>query len=398
MKQPCIAVDVSKESSHIQGFYRLNDQASVPIEISHNNLGFGLLRKLMESMYLETSKEVVVVYEDTGVYDKPLRMYLTENSIRYSTVNPLVSARYRKQNLRAVKTDKKDCSNIAKVYFNEDLKHEVIENTYYSKLRKLNRYYEEHLDHSRKYKVNFKETLDTVWPGFNGVFSNVFTELPLAIIEHYGHPYKLRGTRKSTLTKFIKKNSKHSESWCEKKALTIICYANSIQSGCVVDDILISILQDKVSTIKFTLDKTDKYLTELIQEAKKDPNFVLFSSIPGIGENLAAILISEIGDIFRFNNERQLIAYAGLDPKVYESGSFKGKFSISKKGNKRLRSLLYLAISCSLRAKLNSNIFKDYYKRKTQQGKLPKVVLIACCNKLLRVIYAMCNTGTLYKY
>ena len=60
----------------------MNDQASVPIEISHNNLGFGLLRKLMESMYLETSKEVVVVYEDTGVYDKPLRMYLTENSIR----------------------------------------------------------------------------------------------------------------------------------------------------------------------------------------------------------------------------------------------------------------------------------------------------------------------------
>lgn len=136
------------------------------------------------------------------------------------------------------------------------------------------------------------------------------------------------------MTKFIKKNSKHSESWCEKKALTIICYANSIQSGCVVDDILISILQDKVSTIKFTLDKTDKYLTELIQEAKKDPNFVLFSSIPGIGENLASRLISEIGDIFRFNNERQLIAYAGLDPKVYESGSFKGKFSISKKETK----------------------------------------------------------------
>lgn len=398
MKHPCIAIDVSKESSHIQGFYDLNKKASDPLEISHDKVGFDLLATMIKSMVLETSKEVVIVYEDTGVYDKPLRMYLTDNSIRYATVNPLLSARYRKNNLRAVKTDKKDCSNIAKVYFNEDLKYELVENTFYANIRKLNRYYEEYVDHLRKYKVNFRETLDTVWPGFNNVFSKIFTELPLSIIEHYGHPYKLKRVRKSTLVKFIMKNSSHRESWCERKALDILNYVNSTQSGCPEDDILASIIKDKVSTIKFTLDKTEKYLTELIELSKNDTNFTLLTSIPGIGENLAARLIAEIGDISRFNNAKQLVAYAGIDPQVYESGSYKGKFSISKKGNKRLRSLLYIAVSCSLRNNLKDNSFKDYYKRKTQQGKIHKVVLIACCNKLIRIIYSMCNTGTLYEY
>ena len=66
MKHPCIAIDVSKESSHIQGFYELNKKASDPLEISHDKVGFDLLATMIKSMVLETSKEVVVVYEDTG--------------------------------------------------------------------------------------------------------------------------------------------------------------------------------------------------------------------------------------------------------------------------------------------------------------------------------------------
>ena len=398
MKYPCIAIDVSKESSHIQGFYELDKEASDPIRITHDNLGFNELTNLIESIYSRTSKEVIVVFEDTGVYDKPLQMFLADHSIRYATINPLLSARYRKQSIRAVKTDKKDCSNIARVYFNEDLKFKSIESDYYSNLRKLNRYYEEHLDHLRKYKVNFRESLDTVWPGYNDVFVNLFTELPLSIIEKYGHPYKMKNIKKKTLVKFIMENSTHRESWSEKKALEILQYVNSTQSGCKEEDILSSIMIDKVSTVKFTLTKVEKYLADIIELSKEDSNFVLLTSVPGIGENIAARLIAEIGDISRFDNANQVVAYAGLDPQVYESGNYKGNFSISKKGNKRLRSLLYLAASCSLRVGSKLNSIKDYYKRKTQQGMLHKVVLIACCNKLIRIIYSMCNTGTLYEY
>lgn len=398
MKHPCIAIDVSKESSHIQGFYGLNKEISSPIEIDHNKLGFAKISELIKMVFLETSKETIVVYEDTGVYDKPLKMFLVDNNIRFVSINPLLSARYRKKSLRAVKTDKKDCSNIANVYYNEELQPKSIETKYYSDLRTLNRYYEENIDHLRKYKVNFRESLDVVWPGFNSVFSRIFSELPMMIIEHYGHPNKLKRIQKKTLVNFIKKNSRHRESWCEKKADDILKYANSVQAGCIEDDILTLIMKDKVSTIRFSIDKNEKYLDEIIEMSKQNHNFILLTSIPGIGENLAARIIAEVGDITRFDNAKQLIAFAGLDPQVYESGSYKGKFSISKKGNKRLRSLLHLAASFSLREKTKPNSIRDYYKRKTQQGKIHKVVLIACCNKLIRIIYSMCNTGTLYEY
>lgn len=95
MKYPCIAIDVSRESSHIQGFYELDQEASDPIRITHDNLGFNELTNLIKSIYSRTSKEVIVVFEDTGVYDKPLQMFLADHSIRYPTINPLLSARYR---------------------------------------------------------------------------------------------------------------------------------------------------------------------------------------------------------------------------------------------------------------------------------------------------------------
>lgn len=89
MKLLCIAVDVSKESSHIQGFYDLNVEASDPIKISHDTFGFGKMNKLIESFFSETSKKVIVVFEDIGVYDKPLQMFIMGHSIRYVTINPL---------------------------------------------------------------------------------------------------------------------------------------------------------------------------------------------------------------------------------------------------------------------------------------------------------------------
>lgn len=154
----------------------------------------------------------------------------------------------------------------------------------------------------------------------------------------------------------------------------------------------------KALDIEVCIRRVDATLGKLVDMSMEDPNFKVLTNIPGIGENLAARLIAEIGSVDKFDNAKQLVAYAGIDPIVYQSGKYEEKFSISKKGNKRLRCLLYLSVSCSLRLKSQPNAIKDYYKRKTQHGKPHKVALIACCNKLLRIIYTMCVTGTPYLY
>ncbi|WP_326051131.1 transposase [Paenibacillus thiaminolyticus] len=95
-----------------------------------------------------------------------------------------------------------------------------------------------------------------------------------------------------------------------------------------------------------------------------------------------------MGDIRQFRHAKQLVAYAGLDPSVYSSGKFIASSNrITKRGSKRLRRSLYLAVQCGLRQGSNRRLV-SYYERKKKEGKPYKVTVIACANKLLHHIYA----------
>lgn len=84
--------------------------------------------------------------------------------------------------------------------------------------------------------------------------------------------------------------------------------------------------------------------------AKELIEYKIIQSIPGIGEKIAATIISEIGEIDRFNHPKKLVAFAGIDPSIFESGRFKGTVNrITKRGSSRLRRALYLAVKCAIR-------------------------------------------------
>lgn len=103
----------------------------------------------------------------------------------------------------------------------------------------------------------------------------------------------------------------------------------------------------------------------------------------------------------RFKKKNELVAFAGLDPRISESGQNDGDhMHITKKGNKRLRCLLYLAVTCSIRLKRDDNSIKDFYIKKKQQSNpmCSKAAKTACASKLVRIIYSMCKTGELYQY
>lgn len=122
-------------------------------------------------------------------------------------------------------------------------------------------------------------------------------------------------------------------------------------------------------------------------------------SIDGIGTNLAARIIAEIGDIEEFKSREALVAYAGLDPHIYQSGDQDGKhLKISKKGNKYLRCLLFLAVGCSIRGAKDNPVNRFYQKKKQQSNSLnSKAAKIACTAKLLKIIYGICKNKTTYE-
>lgn len=120
----------------------------------------------------------------------------------------------------------------------------------------------------------------------------------------------------------------------------------------------------------------------------------LLCSIPGIGKSLAGIFIAEIGDIERFKSCKSLIAYAGLDPKVRQSGyTLKRNTHLTKRGSPYLRRAAYLAASIAQRYDQD---LKNYYEKKRLEGKRYKEATIANARHILNRIYAVWERKTPY--
>ena len=150
---------------------------------------------------------------------------------------------------------------------------------------------------------------------------------------------------------------------------------------------------------KQRLDETIRTICQIISASDKKDLLESIVSIPGVGHNTAARFVAEIMNIDRFNSHKALIAFTGTDPYIEQSGDVDGKhLSITKLGNKRLRTILFQMVRSMVRKRIPDNHIKDFYKKKTQQGLKPKVALIACVNKLLGIIYQLNKTKTRFIY
>ena len=402
MKGPIVSIDVSKGKSDYQAFKNLNVKYTGSRSIKHTKEGFDEIVNLVREMEKKLETEVCVVYEATGVYHRVLKKVLEDNNIKQFIINPLLSAKTRKNDsLRSPKTDKLDPKSIAKTYYSHSLHNSHKQETIYHELRELSRYYEDILVHIRKDKVAFRAQLDIVFPGYDALYDDLYGPVALAVIEKYPHPEMLQKKKINTVSKVIQSKTCHRQAVSDTMADKAIEYSKTIYSGCDKDDIEVLILQRFIKKLKEDMAEAERTIGEMIKLAQELPDFSIIKSIPGIGDNLAARIIAELGDMTKFKKKNELVAFAGLDPRISESGKNDGDhMHITKKGNKRLRCLLYLAVTCSIRLKRDDNSIKEFYIKKKQQSNpmCSKAAKTACASKLVRIIYSMCKTGELYQY
>ena len=402
MKGPIVSIDVSKGKSDYQAFKNLNVKYTGSRSIKHTKEGFDEIVNLVREMEKKLETEVCVVYEATGVYHRVLKKVLEDNNIKQFIINPLLSAKTRKNDsLRSPKTDKLDPKSIAKTYYSHSLHNSHKQETIYHELRELSRYYEDILVHIRKDKVAFRAQLDIVFPGYDALYDDLYGPVALAVIEKYPHPEMLQKKKINTVSKVIQSKTCHRQAVSDTMADKAIEYSKTIYSGCDKDDIEVLILQRFIKKLKEDMAEAERTIGEMVKLAQELPDFSIIKSIPSIGDNLAARIIAELGDMTKFKKKNELVAFAGLDPRISESGKNDGDhMHITKKGNKRLRCLLYLAVTCSIRLKRDDNSIKDFYIKKKQQSNpmCSKAAKTACASKLVRIIYSMCKTGELYQY
>ncbi|MFZ4779922.1 MAG: IS110 family transposase [Terrimicrobiaceae bacterium] len=152
----------------------------------------------------------------------------------------------------------------------------------------------------------------------------------------------------------------------------------------------VGLLADQLLRLKELIRKEKKALAE---EFEDDPGVLVMQTIPGIGAWGAIVLRIEIGQIERFSSAKALVAYSGMDPRVCQSGDGISHRGISRRGNRRIRALMYLLAQVAIR---KNPVMGKYYHRLLSKGKKPKVAIIACARKLLHVIYACWITNKSY--
>lgn len=397
----CIAIDVSQNKSHIQGFIGPNKPLSKARTMRHTKQGYQFILTLKTLIESKTNESPLIIFEFTGIYHKSLEKFLISQNLKYHIVAPLRAAKARNSEIREQKTDARDCLSLSKLFYTNNLGIFYFEDETYSNLRKLNRYYDTCMKHLIKIKVNFRETLAVIYPTYKKLFTSIYSDESLTFLKEFPHPSLYTSKSEDKIIEILKEKWNHLENWTSSKVKKLTPLVNEIVSGCTVTEPDIIMLLSYITQIEYYLNQIKYTVIQMNELAKKVPLYNLVHSLPGIQDILTCKFIAELGDISRFTNYKQIVAYAGIDPMIRQSGDKDGlHLKMSKKGNKRLRTILHLMVSSLIKANREPNAIKTKYQKKTHQLNplKPKVASMACANQLVRIIFYMHKTSSTYTY
>ena len=323
--------------------------------------------------------------EATGHYGDNLINFLLDKKCTVALINPIVTKNEAKKNIRKTKTDKIDTFVIAKVLKDKDNPYTIItkQKSKMKQAKELTRNYHSRVEDLNRYKNQLQKQIDTVFPEYNKIFKTKYSKAYMAVLKEFGSAYNVSKAHLTHLKKVL--NSKGRGSKASVNASDLRNLANkSIGSH---DEAAVFEIAHLIGIIELIEEQLSDYKKK-IEELATTLNSPIFT-IPGIGYITGLSILSEINDIKQFSKISQLIAYAGVDPSVHDSGEFSSsRGSISKRGSPYLRKSLYQAV---LPLCLFNPTFNTYYKLKRSQGKSHRCASGHVVRKLLRVIYALLN-------
>ena len=352
---------------------------SIKFTNSHNG-GNKLIEHIKK--YTRNSK-VIFGLEATGHYWLSLYSFLMTKGYEINVINPIQSDSFRNLYIRKTKNDTKDSFIIAEVIrFGKFTNTKLCDDKILA-LRQLCRYKLSLTTEISELKCRITTVLDQIFPEYNKLFSDIWGVSSKAVLEKCQTPEGILKLSINDLTELLKTKSKGRLGF--NKAEEIQNAAKNTFGIKIAKEAFKFQIKQLISQILF-LEKQMKSLDSEIEFYYNQFNSHL-TTIPGIGFVTAAIILSEIGDIKRFKNSSSLVAYAGIDPTVKQSGQFlSNNNKMSKRGSPYLRRALFLAASTCV---LHDSPLNKYYNKKRNEGKHHLVAVGATANKLTRIVFAV---------
>lgn len=379
-----VGIDVAKFSHFASAVNSDGEVLLEPFSFSNSIEGFNLLLSKINHF---SKEQCLIGLEATGHYSDNIVSFLYGKGFNVGIINPIQTDAFRKSNVRKTKNDKIDtflisqCLMLKKYSLFSQFDANII------KLKTLCRFRFDITNSKTRLKLQLTGCVDLIFPELQSFFSTgIRSKSAFAILSRFTSPKAIARAKTDTITKILKRASNGKFKDDTARALKDLAKISvgidnpSLETQIRYLIIQINLLDDQVASIDSQI--------KLIMDEINSP----LLTIPGIGYNLGSIILSEIGDISRFSSPTKLLAYAGLDPSVKQSGCFCAtNTKISKRGSKLLRyAITYAAFTI-----IHSNsTFYDYYITKRAEGKGHRNAIGHVSNKLVRVIFKILTENT----
>ena len=391
-----VGVDIGSETNFARAFnWRGQELSKKVFRFNNSQEGFqSFLAYINTYTTIASAQQIIVGCEPTGHYWFNLARYLEENNIKLALVNPYHVKQIKELDDNSPKkTDLKDPKTIAKLVVDGRYSYPYLPEGIYADLREAVSSRERIVKELNAITNRIKRWLKIYFPEYLVVYKNFSAESGLTVLEMVPLPQDIIQLGPEGVNQLWR--DKKLRAVGMKRALTLVEAAhNSIGlPGGNCARMEIQLLLEDFRTKQSQLEMITEVLEE---ETLSVPYADKLLAIKGVGLITVAGFLAEVGDIRRFDSPKQIQKLAGLEVKENSSGKHRGRSSISKRGRKRLRKILFQVMLPMIQ---NNAEFGEIYQYFTTRQKNPlkgKQAIIAAGCKLIRVFYAILKHGVDY--
>lgn len=372
-----VGIDIAKLNHFASALSSDGEVLIEPFKFTNDSDGFFMLLSKLSSFDKDS---IIIGLESTAHYGNNLLMFLVPKGFKVVVINPIQTATLRKNNIRKTKTDKVDTFIIAKALMMNDYRLVSLQDLGLMQLKNLGRFRQKIVKQRTRLKIQLTSYVDQVFPEIQYFFkSGIHQKAVYALLKEAPSPELVASMHLTHLTHLLKSTSQghfKKETAVELRVLA----QKSVGNGDRSLSIQITHCIQQIELLNAQLTSVESEMTDIVSSLDS-----VIMTVPGIGAINGGMILGEIGDISRFNSPTQLLAFAGLDPTVYQSGNFQAKHTkMSKRGSRVLR---YALINAAHNVVRNNKTFHDFYEQKRTEGKSHYNALGHCAGKLVRVIH-----------
>ena len=386
-----VGVDIAKRT-HCAAV--LDDGGSLvaePFIFNNDSQGFAFFLMKLGSIGAHCD-ECTIAMESTGHYWFALLDFLIAHGFEPIVLNPIQTDAYRKvDNVRSAKTDVIDAVLIADLVRVKRFAPWSRGDELCDALKQLTRYRSTLVTQSTRVKNKTTAVLDRVFPEYAAIFTHPYGPTSKAVLQRCPTPQQVMRFGVHRLTRIIEtaSNGRCGRDYAD----TLIAAARTSVGAAHSSDALALQIKLMIEQLEF-LERQMKDLDEEIAVILDETPGKWLTTIPGVGPTLAAQITGEIGDPWRFSSARKLVAYAGMDATISQSGESEMAGHMSKRGSAQLR---YALVRAADGVRRLDPYFKEYYERKLRKGAHYFCAISGVARKLAGVVLALMREERAYE-